>query len=242
MKAAHLFKTTRWAVVEDAHSRDDSLRLAALDSLVRDFSPALVEFVRVYYQIPEVQAEEWIQGFLADRVVARGLLKKARQEKGLFRNFLMATVKSYISDSLRSQAAKKRRPENGFVGLEKLESTPNPNEPNSTGQAIFDEAFVKLVILKTIRRTHQACFANDYQRGWAIFYERMLRPLFKDEPPKSYGELVASLALKDTSEAYNKLAFVKAIFKKELRHVITDYSLSLEEREDEIKYFRQFLK
>lgn len=244
MSVAVPFRTTRWTEVRRAGSASDPRCLEALDALVRQYRPALVEFVRRSQRIPEEEAEECVQGFLAERVVARELLGKADRERGRFRTFLLHAIQSYLTDRHRAQHALKRRPVNGFRSLEEVaEGQLLSQQTTPPGmESLFDEAFARQVVLEAIRKTHAYCMEQGLRDAWVILFARVLGPLLEDMAPTTYGDLVTQLGLPSEAAAYNKLATAKEIFRRQFHALVEDYAATHREQEEEIRYLKRFLR
>lgn len=236
------FKTTRWSVVEQAGSAVDSERVEALDALVRQYSPALVEFLRRSRGVSEDVAEEWVQGFMAHRLLGRNLLRQADSERGRFRTFLMKAIQSYVLDGLRAENAQKRRPAKGFRSLTEVPEEMLPVVACQPVELVFDDVFARQVILEAIQQTHEYCLENGLKSAWVIFFSRILGPLLEGTQTAPYAELVRELELESEAEAYNKLATAKEIFRKQFRDLVEDYSIGAQERDEEIEFLKRFLK
>lgn len=242
MKRRAPFRTTHWTLVRQAGADPENERLGALDALVRQYSPALVEFVTQSYRVSELQAEEWVQGFVVNRVLSRRLLKSADQSRGKFRTFLLQAIQSYISDERRAASAQKRTPPNGFLSIDELTESTAPSSSSAEDGSIFDEIFARQLILDAIRRTHEYCSINDLGDGWQVFSGRIIGPLFEDLTPTPYETIIEEAGLPSQGVAYSKLATVKDIFRRQFRGLIDEYAADRGERDVEIRYFKQFLK
>ena len=235
------FRTTRWALIHQAGSASESERMLALDQLVRQYSPTLIEFVRQAYRTDESQAEEWVQGFMVNRVLARRLIAKAKAERGRFRSFLLQAIKSYVADELRAATAQKRRPPNGFHPIDDVEDSELATPADGGDQNLFDEVFARQIVLDAIQATHEHCLTHDLSDAWSIFFSRIIGPLFEDEQAVTYAELCSELGLESEAVAYNKLATAKSIFRRQFRLLIDEYVVTNREKEEEIDFIKRFL-
>ena len=235
------FRTTRWALIRQAGSASDSERLVALDKLVRQYSPTLIEFVHQAYRTNEEQAEEWVQGFIVNRMLARKLIERARADRGKFRTFLLQAIKSYVADEVRAATTKKRRPPKGFQSLDDLEEQPIAPAPDPSDQHLFDEVFARQLVLDAIEATHEHCHNNGLDDAWTILFSRIIAPLFENTKPTPYPKLCRELGLDSEVTAYNKLATAKSIFRRKFRLLVDEYVLTNHEKEEEIAYIKNFL-
>ena len=217
-------------------------RLKALNALVQQYSPALIEFIVRSYRIPDVEAEEWVQGFIVNRVLARKLLANADQSRGKFRTFLLQAIQSYIADERRAATAKKRYPSNGFLSIEELsESTQSTSDP-AADAGVFDEVFARQLVLDAIRQTHEYCLTHSLADGWRIFSGRIIGPLFEDLAPIPYEQLMSESSIPTQAVAYSKLSTIKDVFRRQFRALVEDYAADRGESEEEIRFLKQFLK
>lgn len=235
------FATTQWHVVRQSTEGPDWKRVEALNQICARYGPALVEFVKRHFQLPEADAEELVQHFVTDRVLAKNLLMKAAPSKGKFRTFLMTSIKHFVLDQFRRQNSEKRRPPNGFVPLDEIQ----PESLAHSGlddQKTFDEGFVRQIIAEAIHRTHEYCIQHGQPEIWEILYERVLIPHLEGRQPVEYDTLVQELQLRSSAEAQNKLATGKRTFQRCFREVIMEFTESAEEFEEEWAYLSRFFQ
>ncbi|MEE8153622.1 MAG: hypothetical protein V3T53_01535, partial [Phycisphaerales bacterium] len=64
-------------------------------------------------------------------------------------------------------------------------------------------------VLHTVR---EGCRANGLDSHWAVFEQRMVRPMLFAEEPTPYSKIVVQLGLKDESQAANMMVTVKRRF------------------------------
>ncbi len=235
------FATTQWQMVRQASDCADDERIEALDQLLRTYCPALIEYLKRQYRLPEDRAEDVVQGFVTDQVLIKNLLSKASQDRGRFRTFLLNSIQRYTNDRIRRDKALKRRPANGFTSLtdgqaETLEAPP------SDSQHTFDDIFARQVIAEAIQRTHQRCLSEKRMEIWEILHARIFSPLLEDIPTRSYDELVAELGLRNSGEAQNRLASGKRMFKRYFRAVVEEFAADEQELEEELAYLRKFFR
>ena len=241
MGAIKTFKTTNWVLISKASSGSEMERLDALGHLFRDYAPVLTEFLERFYRLSPNQADEHVQDFISDRILAGDLLHRASAKRGRFRTFLLTAIRSYLTDRLRTANSQKRRPPNGFVHLGEFEPD-SVNLPHSEQEeSIFNEVFARQLIAESIRRTHEYCRRTNQLDAWEILFARILGPFLEDQPLTDYAQLVDELNLPSIALAQQKLTTVKRIFRRQFRDVIADYTASDFEAEEEIAYLKEFL-
>src|SRR5688572_10181335 len=90
---AGVFATTHWSIVRLAGDAATSESSAALDRLCRQYWQPLYYFVR-RKGYSEADAKDLVQGFFA-RLLEKGLVGAADQERGRFRTFLLTALDNY---------------------------------------------------------------------------------------------------------------------------------------------------
>jgi hypothetical protein len=101
---------TDWTLVERAAEPSSTPQKVAMHTLLTLYYPALRAYVVSKWSIRQERAEEYLQEFLATKVVAENLIGQARKVRGRFRNFLRATLDDFIVSLIRRESAKKRSP------------------------------------------------------------------------------------------------------------------------------------
>ena len=233
------FATTQWHVVRQATEGSDRQRVEALNHICGRYVPAMVEYVKRQFHIAEEQAEDMVQQFVADRMLAKDMLAQAVKTKGRFRTFLMTSIRHFVCDQIRRESSLKRCPPNGVVPLEEVQSE-NTAVLEQEEQRVFDQGFVRQIIGEAIHRTHDQCVEKKQTDIWEILHERVLAPHIEEVQPESYDILVAELGLRNRAEAQNKLATGKRIFQRCFRQVIEEFTESKEEFEEEWCYLSRF--
>ena len=101
------FTQTSWTVVAAAgQSADGSLQLEALTALCERYWNPVYAFLR-HRGHSMHDAEDLTQAFFA-HVLEHGTLKRAQQEKGRFRSFLLGSLQFFVANERERQSAQKR--------------------------------------------------------------------------------------------------------------------------------------
>lgn len=104
--AGGAFATTHWSLVLHAGQSDDSVAREALEVLCRAYWPAIYAYVRRTGKSPEA-AQDLTQEFFA-RLLSKGLIARADQQKGRFRTFLLTILQRFLTDEHDQNSAQKR--------------------------------------------------------------------------------------------------------------------------------------
>jgi len=241
VKAQAGFYTTEWAVVKNAAHRDETLRLKALGRLVRHYQPALGEYLRRRFRITPDCCQDLLQTFFLDKLLKKGLLARADQERGRFRSFLLKAINRHVLDEFRKGKTKRRKPDGGWQSLEALIENGSEIEEELTHE-VFEDAFVKQIIAESIQGTHTHCMEHQIREVWEILHARILGPLLEGTPQVSYLQLVEELGLENTTEAQNRLTTAKRIFQRQFRSVLKETTANEQDLTEEIDVLKKFLK
>ena len=238
-KPSRAFLSTYWPLVRSVGAGGPE-REAALDHLVRQYSPALKQYLQTKFELDSGTADDCVQGFLVDKVLKRDLIARALKEKGKFRTFLVTAIHHWTIDKFRRERSRKRCPENGFFGIHAVDE--EELLLTAEDQQQFDNVFVRQVLASAVHRLNQYCVNHDHAAAWTVFYHRILSPVLDGDEPKPYTELVEELGLSSAVEARNLLVTAKRIFRRELETVVTEYSNDSAEVEGELAELRKLLQ
>jgi DNA-directed RNA polymerase specialized sigma24 family protein len=159
------FAETHWSVVATAAESQAPGGAAALEQLCRDYWYPLYAFLRRRGHSPE-EAEDLTQGFFAERVVTRRVLKDISPERGKFRSWLLASLQNFVSHEREKAAAQKRGGNIPHVALElpdlgqaegRYQAEPGHD---LTPEKLFDRAWAFTLLDQTQEELRLA-----YQRG-----------------------------------------------------------------------------
>jgi hypothetical protein len=233
-RAPHKFPSTRWATVRQAGERGsggDALR----QLLLRYMAP-LRAYLTVERRFPADQAEEFLQGFIADKVLEREILASASPDHGRFRTFLLVALSRYVADQMRAANRKMRSP-NGQVTLHDagplLDPNPGPSEA-------FELAWARQVLANTATQMQRQCEESNRKDIWTVFEGRVLSPALNGAEPVPYEQLVSQLGMASVDAAVNLVTTAKRMFARSLRGVVGEY-IDEGEVEQEIADLRAIL-
>src|SRR6059036_2878941 len=102
------FPTTHWSQVALAADLDPRVKREALGCLIREYLPAFEAHLRHVLRQPADRADDLLQGFVCDQVVAADLLADADRGRGRFRTFLLTALDRYVARVWRTETAGKR--------------------------------------------------------------------------------------------------------------------------------------
>lgn len=207
------FPATRWtAWVMPAQEGDAD----ALSSLLSAYFPPLRLFLVRKWGLSEDEAEDVLQGFLADKVLEKRLLAVADRGRGKFRTFLLTALSHYAVDRFRRT---RRFPANCSLDPGGVAAR-IADQP----EAAFDVEWARQTVARAIAAMKAECLAKKRNDVWGVFHARVVAPILHGTPEMPYQELVVEFGLKSPSAAFNLLATGKRMFERCLRATIAAYS------------------
>ena len=192
---------TDWSMILDAGQVDSPSRSASLDRLVRRYWPPLFAYVRAT-GCSASEADDIVQGFVADVILERNLPGHADRGRGRFRGLLFRSIGNYIRDHHRRNQSLKRRPEQGKVASLDVEGCPTPSDQSTDDP---EQAFTRHWVATLLRRAIETVRTSFIDQGreveWEIVEARLVRPMNDGVPPIPYSNLVERFEMRDVPQA-----------------------------------------
>ena len=214
------FPTTHWSEVARAGAADPRVRREALGRLLAAYLPACRAHLVRHKRIPADRADDLLQGFVCDQVVADGLIARADRERGRLRSFVAVALDRYVAAVRRAENAAKRKPDKPILDFER-------GEPRSGGKAdaadAFDLAWAREVVSRAVGEMRGRC-AGGRGHVWVVFEACALRPIFEGVGPPPHDELARELGLGSAQQVSNTLVTAKRTFARVLRSVVGEYA------------------
>lgn len=227
-KTAASFPTTRWSDVARAACADPLLKQQALGRLLSAYLPAFRAHLVGRKRIPVQQAEDLLQGFVCDQLVAEDLAARADPSRGRFRAFVLVALDRYVNRVRREQNAEKRKPSAPLLHLDPdLAASPTPADS-------FDLAWARRVVGRAVADMRDRCQAANQQRVWEVFETCTLIPLLEGAAPPPQRDLAHRLNFSSVQQVSNSLVTGKRMFARVLRNVIAEYAHDEQEVEKEL--------
>lgn len=238
-RAGAAYPTTQWSLVRAASSPEPGARQEALAQLVRRYAAVLqFHLVRDRNLTPD-RADDVLQSFLADKVLADGLLDFADPARGKFRTFLATSLDRYLVSQVRAERAQKRG--GGKVRVPIDEGLPVVDGRSPSPDQAFDVSWARQVLTDAVQSMQAECLATGRSDVWGVFEGRVLSPLLQGGEQVPYSELVARHGFVSPSQASNALVTANRMFVRALRRIVGAYTASAAETEEEIADLRRIL-
>ncbi|HKD38496.1 MAG TPA: sigma-70 family RNA polymerase sigma factor, partial [Pirellulales bacterium] len=226
------FRSTHWSLVEQARGADPEARREALGSLVALYWPALRAHLVIKRRLTPEAADDLLQGFAVDRVLAERFLGHVDRSKGRFRSFMLRCLENYWIDHCRGRREASSLDEAREVQLP-ARQTESPD--------VFDVAWAKQVLNAALRRMWDNCQSQRQAAIWGVFYQRVLRPTLHDAAAPSYDQIAAQFGFASEQQAANALVTAKRQFRRALEDVVGDYVKNKTDLQQEIIELRVIL-
>lgn len=210
------FPATQWSLVGRAGGVDEPLRQRALEELLRVYVPALRSFLVEARGLSGDLAEEMLQQFIADKIMAAKLLQKADQGRGKFRSFVVKSLNNFVNSKLKSLQKEQAR----TVALDEAEACLTVS---STAICRFEEEWVRQLVMDALGMMEADCEQRGRADLWGIFKRRVVVPLLTEVEPASYESVVEELGIDSPRQAINLLASAKRVFMRHLRAAVGRY-------------------
>ncbi len=208
------FPDTRWSLVGRAAASDAVVRLQALEELLSIYSPGFRTFLIQARHIAPDEADELVQAFVADKVLAAQLVRHADQQRGKFRNFVLKSLNNFATTRRRGQM----RPGGS------LESAHDAAEQLQFATAdVFDRQWVQQVVADALHMMASDCESRGRADMWEILRLRVVEPVFRGAEPLGYEQIVQLFGFDSPRQAMNLLASAKRCFLDHLRLAISKY-------------------
>jgi len=227
----HPFPATHWSLVQRAGVPDEETRREALKNLLERYEPALRSYLLIGRQMPEDAVDELLQAFIADRVLASELFRRADREKGKFRSLLLTSLQNFEISMFRSKKIR------ATVPLKKNMSS----EVEASSDVAVVAAWARSLVNSVLLAMKQECEKSGRVDIWMVFDERIVAAAFEHKSPTSYEELANRLNLISPAQAANLLVTGKRMYARILRAAVAEYVLESDQVDDEIMELQQIL-
>jgi len=209
------FPTTRWSLLARAGDENAEARRAALEVLLAAYLPALRTHLVRARRCTAEEADDVLQSFVAERILARSLVSRAAPSAGRFRSYVLKALENHLRTERGRSALRREQP-----------TTEHTEEPSAEASPteLFERAWAREVIDETLRRMQAECEERGLRQHWLVFEARIVGPALRGEPAPGYGDLQNSIGFASPREGTNLLVTAKRAFQRHLRDVVALYS------------------
>jgi RNA polymerase sigma-70 factor (ECF subfamily) len=210
---------------------------AALGRIVERYRPALRIHLTRQHGYSADEADDVLQGFIAEQLVQRRILRRANPDRGRFRSFMLASLENYSHNHRRRTG---RHPPSSRLSTQ-ADSEPAAPAPHPMPDSDFEMIWARQVLSQAIQHMEQTCREASRPELWELFDCRILAPALNGTPPLDYDQIVQRFGFRTATEAGNRLITAKRMFLRSLRSVIGQYVSSQEDIEGELDDLRRIL-
>lgn len=209
-RAARLhFETTRWSLVERARSNENHDE-ALGDLLERLWGPVYAWLRRSGRR--EDEARDLAQGFMADVVLGRDLLRNADPARGRLRSLVLASLKRYLIDQHRRVTVRPDLRANA-ASLAAVEERAASTYRGDDADTLFERRWSAAVLDAALRRVRDRLVAAERETHWRAFELRVLLPATTGRATPSTLDVAAACGFRTPALA---AAAVQSVRKKTL--------------------------
>ena len=237
--APGVFPLTRWSLVARAGTAADQAAAQALDELLRMYCPVLKKHLVRTMNFTPHSADDFVQNFVAEKIMGKNALASADETRGRFRVFLIKTFNNFVISELRRGRARKRAPQNEqALSLDEAPELAGAGPP--LPQAL-DQEWARQIMAVALDRMKKECAAKARPELWEIFSCRVLGPALEQAPLPSYDALVRRFGFQSPSQASNLLLTAKRMFRRALEDAVRDTVADESQVEEEIRDLKAIL-
>jgi DNA-directed RNA polymerase specialized sigma24 family protein len=216
---------------------DNSVGRAALSAVLQSYSSVMALYLERSLRVSAADAEDYVQGFITDKILERGLLAQAREKRGRFRALLLVSLRNYTLSKLRAENSQIRKPSARSAVDPETVAAPEAEDDNC-----FDSAWAQVLIARTLLNMKARCDEQNRPDIWGVFEGRVLNPVLEGKPPVSHKDLMASFHLSSETHASNLLVTAKRMFIRQLESHILEYETSQHGVSEEVADLKRILQ
>ncbi len=233
------FLTTQWSLIENIQAGEDRDKTLIGFLLEQYWKPVYCYLRRKGYD--NEQAKDLTQGFFHEVVLNRDLVGRADQARGRFRAFLLHALDQYAKKQNLKERAQKRIPKEKLVSLAISEPPALPQRvADATAEETYHYAWLSALLERVIAQVEGECAEGGLKTHWALFHERVVRPILGGQPAPSLADLCESHGIEDAKTASNMIITVKRHFRRALLQHVRRTVLAKDQALDELEELLQF--
>ena len=174
--------------------------------------------------------------------MSRHLIQRADAHKGRFRTYLLTALQRYVANVHRDQTTRKRIPAGKLLPLDDalLNELPQVAEDLSCEES-FNYAWVTNLLDWLIKEVEDDCRDRGMDMHWALFYERVLRPIIEDSKPLPLTRLCGKHGIEEPTRASNMIFAVKRQFRTKLKDYLRQSVAGTGHEHEEMMELTRFL-
>lgn len=212
---AHRFPSTCWTVIREAQNGGAPARATALDRLISVYWRPVYWTVRLDWNSGPEAARDLTQSYFAS-FLERDLLHDVAAEHGRFRAYVKATLKHWLLNRRRDEAAQKRGGGVRIVALDDLDPVEaDPPARDLSPEQRFERELMRSIVdqvLLELRTALESEGKRDHFDLFFRFYGLARDGLGSGGSESGYNELTKEFGL-GAHDVKNRLARLRARFR-----------------------------
>ena len=230
--AASLFPSTQWSVLRAVRGPCPEEARRGLARLCESYWYPVYAFIRGKANDRDA-AEDLTQEFFA-RLIAKEHFDNVSPERGLFRAFLLAAVKHFLSDQRDRDRAQKR---GGGVAPLSLDFVEAEVRYRLTPESVYEQNWARMLFDQAVKRLH----GESVKAGKAVQFEACRCYLMDDDDPPAYAVTAERLKLSEGALKV-KVHRLRQRLGEVLRSQIEETVVTAAEAEAELRYVMELLQ
>jgi len=227
------FLTTQWSLIGNIKAGKDQDQTLIGILLEQYWKPVYCFLRRKGYE--NESAKDLTQAFFHEVVLNRSLVAQADRAKGRFRSFLLHALKQFVTKQGLKERAQKHIPPEKLIPLDLADASILPGSPSEAApEASFHYAWLSAILERVIEDVRTSCENAGMERHWALFQERFIDPILRDQPARPLSELCDSLQIENTRTASNMITTVKRRYKAALVNQVNKTVMSHDQASEEL--------
>lgn len=227
-----IFPRTRWSQVLMARG-DDTAAERALNEVCKMYWQPIYGYIR--RKSPDAEAaQDLTQDYFAS-LIRRDYLKKASQDIGRLRAFLLADIKLFLNNARRVQAAQKRGGGAILVPLD-AEAAERQHESTllsaATDECVFDRAWA----VRVLEQARERLGAEYTSSGRGAIFTALCPWIDKTPTLADYGSLATEAGVPSPDAAKVALSRLRSRLGSTLKAVVLDTVSDPKDAEEELRH------
>lgn len=223
-----IFPNTNWATLAAATMSGGEAERAALDRFCSRYWEPVSIAIRSR-GAPSERVDDLTQDFFL-KLMQSGFVRKAAENRGKFRSFLLKALKDFLADDYRKTMANKRG-----GGLERVELTPE-SASIEDDDLPFDSAWAEAIFSEAVATTQAEIEKKRGPEKWAA-----LRFFVTGSGEVTTYEALAAELDSNIGAAKTEVSRVRAKFREHLRTAVAQTVSAPHEIDEELSFLREVM-
>lgn len=179
------FPKTSWTILASATLNGDESGREALNDLCLTYWQPVASFIRAK-GVPTERVEDLTQDFFV-QIMDRQFFKRADPSKGLFRSFMLSSLRMFLTDDLRRRNSQKRGGHLERCQLHEEDITTQQDDLE------FDQSWAEMVFQRSLQKVEATFLKKRTPQIWRLL--RTFLPGPTSMSSLSYSELGEALSI-----------------------------------------------